>query len=219
MCNFAILSLIVIIQVFFFLFLFFWQSFVQLLKIIQFVSWDFSFIDISRSSRVQFRNSVVDSYHTGVFLPIFALLAEFCATIKNYSVCLLRFLFRSHVQIFSCAISPVVCLKFPYSYFSSVFFPCFADFLKVLLLPLLLLATVINFSLYFLISSSSRCIDASTYSSILASSFPSSFLDTYFLPLLCNASYIVMNFLSFDYYFSLLRAFHNSVIRLFLTGV
>ena len=139
-------------------------------------------------------------------LPSFALtksvlMALFCAAIRRASVPLLRFSFRSHVQVFSCAISPVCRLKYPYSCFSSHFcFLVFVVFLSILMLPVLL-AALINLSLLFLIWSLGPCIETSTQSSRLASSLPPYFLDTYHLSFLgSKVLCIVMNFGSFVWF-------------------
>ena len=100
-----------------------------------------------------------------------------CADIRRDSVSLLKFPFRSHVQIFPCEISPVCRLKYPYSCFSSNFY-FLVLVLFVMMLSVMLLATVINPSFLSLMSSLCPCIEASTLSSILASSLPSFFLDT-----------------------------------------
>ena len=55
----------------------------------------------------------------------------------------LKFSFFSHVQIFSCEISPVCCLKYPYSCFFFSHF-CFLIFVVFLMLSLLLLAVIIR---------------------------------------------------------------------------
>ena len=53
-------------------------------------------------------------------------MALFYAAIKRDSVSLFRFPFRSHVQVFSCEISPVCRLKYPYScFFLPFLFPCY----------------------------------------------------------------------------------------------
>ena len=76
----------------------------------------------------------------------------FCATISRDSISYFIFFFRWYVQIFSCAISLVCRLKYPYSYLSALFcFLSFDAFLFVLILPKLLLATVINLYFLFLI--------------------------------------------------------------------
>ena len=103
----------------------------------------------------------------------------FYAAIRRDSVSLKMFPFLSHVQVLSCEILFVYRLKYLYSCFSSHF--CFLVILVPLmfLLLVLFLVTVIFHSLFFLVYSSIRRIDASTLSSMLASSFPPSFLDTY----------------------------------------
>ena len=52
-------------------------------------------------------------------------MALFCAAIRRESVSLLGFPFLSHVQVFLYEISSVCRLKYPYSCFSSNFFPSF----------------------------------------------------------------------------------------------
>ena len=53
-------------------------------------------------------------------------MALFCVAIRRDSVSLLKFSFRSHVHVFSCRISLVCRLKYPYSCFSSLF-PCYCS--------------------------------------------------------------------------------------------
>ena len=78
-------------------------------------------------------------------------MALFSATIGRDSVSLLRFPFRSHVYVFSCAISIVCNWKYLYSRFSSDFcFLAFVTFLSVLILPVLLLAVTIIIIIYSL---------------------------------------------------------------------
>ena len=87
----------------------------------------------------------------------------FCAAIRRDSVSLSSFSFRSYVQVFSCEISYVCRLKYPYSCFSSYFgFLVFIVVLFVLMLLVLLLVAVIILSLLFLMSSLFPCIDVST---------------------------------------------------------
>ena len=123
-------------------------------------------------------------------------MALFCTIIRKDSLSLLRFPILSHVHIFSCAISSVSHLKYPFS--SSSF--CFLDFLvflSVLTLPMLLSAALINLSLLFLMNSLSPCINASMQFSMLVSQFPP-FLVSYSLSMSsvrCKALCIIINFL------------------------
>ena len=76
-------------------------------------------------------------------------MALFCVIMKIYSVSHLRCPFRSHFDVFLSEISPVCCLKYPYSYFSSHF----SFLVIVLLIPMLsglFLVAVISLSLLFL---------------------------------------------------------------------
>ena len=124
-------------------------------------------------------------------LPTFAIIdfrfdiLLFYAAIRRPSVTLLRFLFRSHVHVFLCAISPAC---HPFSCFSSHL--CFLVFVfrPGLILPQLQLACVIGFLKLFKIQSSSPIINVSTQYLMLASPL-SPFLDTYSLSLSsgCNA--------------------------------
>ena len=103
----------------------------------------------------------------------------FYAAIRKNSVSLLKFSFLSHVQVFSYELTLVCRLKYPYSCFSSYF--CFLVIFVPLMLVLsvLFLGTVISFPSRFSTLSLSRCIDASTLSSMLVSPLPLSFLVTY----------------------------------------
>ena len=104
------------------------------------------------------------------------LMVLFWVAIKRESVSL----FLNHIHVFSCAISPVWYLKYPFNCFSFHF--CllfFVVFLFVLVLLLLLLAIVISFSLQFLMYSSRRCVKTSTQSSVLVSLLSSYFPDKY----------------------------------------
>ena len=91
-----------------------------------------------------------------------------CAAVMRDSVSLLRFPLLSHDQVFTCAISAVCRLKYPYSCFSShLCFLVFVVFLLVHMLMLLFLAAVISLSLLFCVYSSSAWIVESTQSSML----------------------------------------------------
>ena len=59
---------------------------------------------------------------------------QFCAAIRIHSISLLRFSFLSNVQVFSCEISLVCRLIYPYSCFSSYFY--FLVILVMLMLEL-----------------------------------------------------------------------------------
>ena len=89
-------------------------------------------------------------------------------------------------------------LKRPYSCFSSNF--CFL--VIVILLSIMLSVSfqmaVLSPPSYLCTYSSSRCIDASTLSSMMTSPLPPSFLDTYSLSMSslgCNAIFMVISFL------------------------
>ena len=72
-----------------------------------------------------------------VFAWTFVLMALFSAVIRKDSGSLLRFLFVSHAQVFSCDILFVCRLKYPYSCFSSHF--CFLVIVLLLILVLFVL--------------------------------------------------------------------------------
>ena len=118
-----------------------------------------------------------------------------CAALKRDSVSLFVFPLLGHVQAISRPILPVYRLKYSLSCFLRIFL--FEILLLcVFMLTLLLLATVISFSLLFSLQFSSLLIVASTQSLMLSSTLP--LLDTYFLSIssvgfkvLC----IVINFL------------------------
>ena len=100
----------------------------------------------------------------------------FWAAIERYSVSLFKFPFLSHVQDFSCEIMLVCRLKYPYS--------CFVD-----LSVLSAYSDCWNkFLLLFFMQSSSRRLDPSTLSWMLANPLPLFFfLDTYRL---CHLSVV-----------------------------
>ena len=125
-------------------------------------------------------------------------MALFCAAIRRDSVSLLKFPFLSHVQVLSCQMLFISRLKRPWSCFSSYF--CFLVFVILLsvMLSVLFLVAVISPPSCFFMQSSSRCMDASTLSSMLASPLPPSFRDTYSpstSSLGCNALCMVISFL------------------------
>ena len=98
------------------------------------------------------------------------LMALFSAAIKRDSVSFLKFHFLNHVKVFSLSTSPVCLLKYPYICFSSNFrFLVFVAFLFVLIL---LLDTVISFSLLFLMDSLISSIDTSISFSMLGTRLP-----------------------------------------------
>ena len=112
-----------------------------------------------------------------LLLIYFVLIALSCAAVMRDSVSLLRFPLFSHNQDFTCAISAVCRLKYPYSCFSSHFcFLVFVVFPLVHMLQLLFLAATISFSLLFCVYSSSAWIVASTQSSMLTRPLTPSFL-------------------------------------------
>ena len=106
-------------------------------------------------------------------------MAFFCAVIRRDSVSLLRFPFRSHVQVFLRGSSPVCRLRYSYICFSYHFFFLVFVHLFFLMLSALLLTAVISLSLLFLILSSSPRINAATLSSMLVCLLPPSFLAIY----------------------------------------
>ena len=94
-------------------------------------------------------------------------------TVLFRSVSLKRFPFLNHIQVTSCEISPVCCLKYPYSYFILFLFSSLYCFLLDLVMPLLLQVAVISLSRFFLCIFESSSIDASTQSSMISKSFSS----------------------------------------------
>ena len=125
-------------------------------------------------------------------------MALFCAGIRRDSVFLSTFPFFSHVHDFTSEMLLISrikrlnsCVLFHFSFL--VIFV-----LLVLVLSVLFLVAVISLSPRFSMSSSSRCIDASTLSSMLVSPLSPFFLDTYSLStssLECYALYMVISFL------------------------
>ena len=125
-------------------------------------------------------------------------MALFCAAIRRNSVSLINFPFLSHVPVFSCEMLLISHLKGPWSCFSSHFCFLVIVILLYIVLSVLFLMAVICPLLCFSMSSSSRCMDVSTLSSMLASPLPPSFLGTYRLSTSsqgCNALCIVISFL------------------------
>ena len=107
------------------------------------------------------------------------------------------FPFRSHVQVFLWDLSTVYRLKWPFNCFSSRFCFLVIVVLLIFVICVLFLHVVINLSLFFLIWSSSLCIDESKLSSMLVSSLPPPFLVTYSLSISspgCKVLCIVINF-------------------------
>ena len=106
----------------------------------------------------------------------------FCAAIIRDSVSLLKFPFPSHVQGFSCVISLVCRLEYPYS-FSSNFCFLIIVVLLILVLCLLFLVAVISLSLlffYIVFEPSYRCRDAILNAVMWALSIIVSFLVFWF---------------------------------------
>ena len=120
-------------------------------------------------------------------------MALFCAAIRRDSVSLLKFPFLNQVHVLLCEMF-ISRLK---RCFSSHFCFLVIVILLSIMLSVSFLMAVISpscFSMY----SSSRCIDASTLSSMQASPLPPSFLDTYSLSTSsqgCIALCIVISFL------------------------
>ena len=122
----------------------------------------------------------------------------FFVAIRRDLVSLLKFPFLSHLRVFPCEISLVGHLKRPFRCFSFYFCFLFIVVLLVLMLSVLFLVVVISLPPRFCMESLNRCIHAITLSSILVSTLPPSFLDTYFLStssLECNALSMVISFL------------------------
>ena len=80
------------------------------------------------------------------------LMALFSAAIRRDWVSLLRFPFRNYAQVFSCEISLVCHLKYPYSCFPSRFFFLVIIVLFIFMLSMQFLVAVISLSLLFLCS-------------------------------------------------------------------
>ena len=76
-------------------------------------------------------------------------MALFYTAIRRDSVSLLKFPFLSHVQVFSCEISLVCRLKFPYNSFSSHFCSLLIVVLLILVLLVLFLVAISSLSLLF----------------------------------------------------------------------
>ena len=95
------------------------------------------------------------------------LMALFSAAIWSHSVSLLKFLFLSHVLIFSSYMLFISRLLRPYRYFSSHFCFLLVVILLVIVMSVLFLMVVIRPSCFFM--SWCCCIDASKLSSMLAS--------------------------------------------------
>ena len=169
-------------------------------------------------------------------------MALFRTSIRRDTVSLLRFLFLSHIHVFSREMLHISRLKRPF-----IFYFCLLVITVLLFfqLSVMFLVAVISLPPCFSMLSSCRCIDASALSSRLAIPLPP-FLDTYspstsFLG--CNALGMVINFLVFwsiclscsvvhfkndpEYLTNILLlsllftlwAFHISVSRWFFTGV
>ena len=105
------------------------------------------------------------------------LMALFCTAVRRDSVSLWKFPFLRHVQVLSWEMLFISRLKRPWSCFPSHF--CFLVFVILLsiVLSVLFLMAVISPRSCFSMLSSSRCIDVSTLSSMLASPLPPSFLN------------------------------------------
>ena len=125
-------------------------------------------------------------------------MALFCAVIRRYSVSVLKFSFLNQVKVLSCKMLFISRLKCLYSCFSSHFCFLVIDILFSIVLSILFLMAVISPCSWFPMLCSSRCIDTSTLSSMLASPLPPSFLDIYSMStssLGCYALCMVMRFL------------------------
>ena len=125
------------------------------------------------------------------------LIALFCAAIRRNSVSLIKFSFLSHVQVFSCEMLFISRLKRPELFFFPFLFPIYCRSVVHSVVCLVFDGCNQSSSVFFM-SPSSRCIDAAMLSSMLESSLPPSFLDTYSLltsSLGCNALCMVISFL------------------------
>ena len=124
-------------------------------------------------------------------------MALFYAAIRRDSVCLLMFPALSHIQVFLSEMFFISRLKLSELFFFPSLFPSYYHSLVHRVISIVFMA-VINPLSCFSMQSSSRCIDASKLSSMLASSIPPSFLDTYSLSTLshgCNTLCMVISFL------------------------
>ena len=120
-----------------------------------------------------------------------------CAAVRRDSVSLIKFPFLSQVPVFWCEMLFIGRLKRPESCFPSHLCFLVVVTLSSIVLSVSFLMVVISLHSYFSMLSSSRCMDASTVSSMLASPLPPSFLDTYNLStssLGCNVLSIVISF-------------------------
>ena len=109
------------------------------------------------------------------------LMALFCAPIRRDSDSFLKFPLLGHVQVLSCEMFFISRLKRQWSCFPSHFCFLFFVILLSIVLSVLFLMAVISPRSCFSMSSSSRCMDVSTLSSMLASLLLPSFLGTYSL--------------------------------------
>ena len=121
-----------------------------------------------------------------------------CAAIRRDSISLLRLPFLNQVHVFSCDMMFISCLKRLWICFPFHFCFLYIVILLSIVLSVSFLMAVISPHSSFSIKPSSRCIDASTLSSMLASPVPPSFLGTYNLStssLGCDALCMVISFL------------------------
>ena len=131
------------------------------------------------------------------------LMALSCAAIRRDSVSLLRFPFLSQVQVFWCEMLFIRRLKQPESCFPPHFCYLVVVILSFIVLSVSTLMVVISPRSCFSMLPSSRCMDASTVSSMLACPLPPSFLDTYSLStssIIIIIYYILLTYL-YDYLF------------------
>ena len=125
-------------------------------------------------------------------------MALFCTAIGRDSVSRVKFSFLCQVQVFWCEMLFISLLRRPLSCFSSHFCFLVIFLLLFIVLSVSFLMAVNSPPSCFPMLSSNHCIDASTLSSMLASSLPPSFLDTYILStssLGCCALRMVISFL------------------------
>ena len=130
----------------------------------------------------------------------------FCAAIWRHSVSLLRFSFLSNVQVFSCEISLVCPIKYPYSCFSSHFYFLVTVILIMLVLFALFLVTVIGFFALFKVVFESLCcyIDTIFYAGESSFLFLSWYLYSVYVILIpiVSLSSLRMKCLMYRHYFS-----------------
>ena len=122
---------------------------------------------------------------------------SYCASLKRYSIVLLRFYFLSHVQVFSSVLSIVVWILI-----QLVFFPllisCFVFLIFFFTSPFLLQAAIFSFFLYFVnifIESFNWCIHAIHNGGISSSPVSWHILSVYVISPMQGLEWLVINFI------------------------